>query len=48
MKRILMIAALVLAACEKPSVAPGLDQFVCDGGVCGAPGVIQGDRKSVV
>src|SRR2546430_11714933 len=41
MKRIVMIAAL-LSACQKPPVAPGLDQFVCDGGVCGAPGVIQG------
>ncbi|HEY6912198.1 MAG TPA: hypothetical protein VI356_22655 [Myxococcales bacterium] len=38
----LLCAALLLAACEKPGVAPGLDQLSCDGGPCPAPGVIQG------
>ena len=29
-------------ACGKPGVAPGLDQYTCDGGPCAAPGVIRG------
>src|SRR5438270_11287804 len=38
-----ILGALLLAlACEKPGVAPGLDQNLCDGGTCDAPGVIQG------
>jgi len=39
--RILAVIALALA-CEKPIVAPGLDLFTCDGGLCDAPGVVQG------
>jgi hypothetical protein len=39
---LLCAALMVAAACEKPGVAPGLDQFSCDGGPCPAPGVIQG------
>jgi hypothetical protein len=38
----LLCATLLFAACEKPGVAPGLDQLTCDGGPCPAPGVIQG------
>jgi hypothetical protein len=40
--RILPAIAACLLACETPAIAPGLDQFSCDGGLCPAPGVIQG------
>jgi uncharacterized protein (DUF2141 family) len=30
-------------ACGKPGLAPGLDQYTCDGGLCAAPGVIRGE-----
>ncbi len=41
--RILGALAACATACEKPSVAPGLDQ-ICDGGPCEAPpGVIEGN-----
>ncbi|HET7787373.1 MAG TPA: hypothetical protein VFL36_15495 [Myxococcales bacterium] len=39
---VLGAALFFAAACEKPGVAPGLDQLSCDGGPCPAPGVIQG------
>jgi hypothetical protein len=29
-------------ACGQPGVAPGLDQYTCDGGPCAAPGLIRG------
>ena len=47
-RRLVGYAALALAlACDKPSVQPGLDQYVCpaDGGACtlpDTPGVISG------
>lgn len=41
MRRIILFTLLV-AACASPDVAPGLDQYACDGGVCPAAGVIQG------
>ena len=41
MRRLLLVTALAVA-CGKPGVAPGLDQFTCDGGLCDAPGVIEG------
>jgi hypothetical protein len=40
-RKVLPLAVVAALACEKPGVAPGLDQ-PCDGGVCSAPGVIQG------
>ena len=42
LQHLLCAALLFAAACEKPGVAPGLDQLACDGGPCPAPGVIQG------
>jgi hypothetical protein len=37
-------AALLCAlGCDKPGLAPGLDQYTCGGGLCGAPGVIRGN-----
>ncbi|HZR08923.1 MAG TPA: hypothetical protein VFA79_10105, partial [Myxococcales bacterium] len=39
---ILTALAACTLACETPPIAPGLDQFGCDGGVCPPPGVIQG------
>src|SRR5205823_2343202 len=41
-RKILPLALLAALACEKPGVAPGLDQNTCDGGPCPTPGVIQG------
>ncbi|MCA1827490.1 MAG: hypothetical protein LC689_11215, partial [Myxococcales bacterium] len=41
-RRLLPLALLAALACEKPGVAPGLDQDTCDGGPCLAPGIIQG------
>ncbi|HUJ29475.1 MAG TPA: hypothetical protein VLW85_25820 [Myxococcales bacterium] len=41
MRRIILIG-LLAAACSSPGVAPGLDLYTCDGGVCPSPGVIQG------
>ena len=35
-------ALLCALACENPSLAPGLDEFACDGDLCAAPGVIEG------
>src|SRR5207302_5842219 len=40
--RILAAVAMGTLACGKPGVAPGLDQYTCDGGPCPAPGVIRG------
>src|SRR5205823_7730384 len=42
LRKILPLALLAALACEKPGVAPGLDQNTCDGGPCPTPGVIQG------
>jgi hypothetical protein len=39
---ILITLATCTVACETPGLAPGLDQFSCDGGLCPPPGVIQG------
>lgn len=41
MRRLLTLVILA-AACGKPGAAPGLDQYTCDGGLCSAPGVIEG------
>jgi uncharacterized protein (DUF2141 family) len=40
--RTLSALAACALACERPPVAPGLDQYTCDGGLCPAPGVIKG------
>ena len=42
MRNLVPFALLLMLACEKPGVAPGLDQNTCDGGPCDTPGVIQG------
>jgi len=38
-------ALLCALACENPSLAPGLDEFACGGGLCAAPGVIAGNVR---
>jgi uncharacterized protein (DUF2141 family) len=38
-----LMPLLAILACNTPGVAPGLDQFTCDGGLCPAPGAIQGE-----
>jgi hypothetical protein len=40
--RTLPALAACALACETPPVAPGLDQYSCDGGICPDPGVIEG------
>jgi uncharacterized protein (DUF2141 family) len=40
--KVVCAAILFTVACERPGLAPGLDQLSCDGGLCAAPGVIQG------
>jgi uncharacterized protein (DUF2141 family) len=41
-RNVLAAALLCAAGCDKPALAPGLDQYTCDGGLCAGPGVVQG------
>lgn len=41
-RKVLAAALLCALGCDKPALAPGLDQYSCDGGLCAAPGVVQG------